>query len=54
VHVLLELLFVKFGHFSVSCFSQAVVAHVVDFICTFGSVKHAFDIVYFVYDFHNK
>jgi len=34
VLVLLELLFVKFGYFSVSCFSQADVAHVIDSICT--------------------
>jgi len=35
VHVLLELLFIKFGYFFfVSCFSHADVAHVIDFIYT--------------------
>ena len=33
VHLLLELLFVKFGYFSVSCLSQADVAYAVDSIC---------------------
>ena len=35
VYVLLELLFVRFGYFSVSCFSHADIASAVDYICTF-------------------
>ena len=33
VHLLLELLFVKFGYFSVSCLSQADITDAVDSIC---------------------
>ena len=50
--VLLELLFVKFGYFSVSCLSQADIADSVDIICTFWLVVCIlFCILYYVYDF---
>jgi len=35
VCVLLELLFVRFGYFSVSCWSHADIVYAVDYICTF-------------------
>jgi len=35
VYVLLELLFVRFGYFSVSCLSHADIVYAVDYICTF-------------------
>jgi len=33
VYLLLELLFVKFGYFSVSCLSHADITHAIDSIC---------------------
>jgi len=35
VYVLLELLFVRFGYFSVSCLSHADIVYAINYICTF-------------------
>ena len=53
VHLLLELLFVKFGYFSVSCLSQADVAYAVDSISISWSVMFLLfmSYLYLVYDF---
>jgi len=45
---------VKFGYFLFRAFLRLMVAYVIDFICTAWSVRHAFYIVYYVYDFCNK
>jgi len=48
VYVLSELLFVKSWYFSISCLSQADVAHVSDFICTSWWLMYVF-MFYFFY-----
>jgi len=49
VQLLLELLFVKFGYFSVSCVAQADITYAIDSICTSWCVRcFMFEVIFYI------